>query len=242
LIPVLDGFDRALQAHDDPAYEEYRKGMMLIRKQLWDALALMVWSALRPPGRFSIRTFTRPSSAPNRKTIPTDSSPRLPDGYIFHGRVLRPAIVRVVVHTNGDTNSGNLKIRGQLNSPMSQKRDCYEVLGVERAASADEIKSAYRKAALKWHPDRNPQKKQEAEEKFREATEAYSILSEPQKRATYDRFGFAGLSRGGFDGGVNQTIFDEFQDISAIFSASRIFSGDAARARVRSVARTSGTT
>jgi len=61
---------------------------------------------------------------------------------------------------------------------MSQKRDCYEILGIERAASADEIKSAYRKAALKWHPDRNPTKKQEAEEKFREATEAYSILSE----------------------------------------------------------------
>ncbi len=115
---------------------------------------------------------------------------------------------------------------------MSQKRDCYEVLGVERAASADEIKSAYRKAALKWHPDRNPQKKQEAEEKFREATEAYSILSEPQKRATYDRFGFAGLSRGGFDGGVNQTIFDEFQDIFGdFFGFEDIFGGRRARAR-----------
>ena len=72
---------------------------------------------------------------------------------------------------------------------MSQKRDCYVVLGIERAATADEIKSAYRKAALKWHPDRNPQKKQEAEEKFREATEAYSILSDPDKRAAYDQLG-----------------------------------------------------
>jgi molecular chaperone DnaJ len=76
---------------------------------------------------------------------------------------------------------------------MSQKRDCYEILGLERSASADEIKSAYRKAALKWHPDRKPQKKQEAEEKFREATESYSILYDAQKRATYDRFGYAGL-------------------------------------------------
>ena len=92
---------------------------------------------------------------------------------------------------------------------MSQKRDCYEILSIERSATADEIKSAYRKSALKWHPDRNPQKKQEAEEKFREATEAYSILSDPQKRSAYDRFGYQGISRGGFDGGVNQTIFDE---------------------------------
>src|SRR5260221_4092908 len=109
---------------------------------------------------------------------------------------------------------------------MSQRRDCYEVLGVERSATADEIKSAYRKAALKWHPDRNPQKKHEAEEKFREATEAYAILSEAEKRATYDRFGFAGLSRGGFEGGVNQTIFDEFQDIFGdFFGFEDIFGG-----------------
>ena len=109
---------------------------------------------------------------------------------------------------------------------MSEKRDCYEILGVPKSANADEVKSAYRKAALKWHPDRNPQTKQEAEEKFREATEAYSILSDPQKRATYDRFGYAGLSRGGFDGGVNQTIFDEFQDIFGdFFGFEDIFGG-----------------
>ena len=109
---------------------------------------------------------------------------------------------------------------------MSQKRDCYEVLGIERVASTEEIKSAYRKAALKWHPDRNPQTKQEAEERFREATESYSILSDPQKRAIFDRFGYAGLSRGGFDGGVNQTIFDEFQDIFGdFFGFEDIFGG-----------------
>src|ERR1700688_2658147 len=109
---------------------------------------------------------------------------------------------------------------------MSQKRDCYEVLGIERGATADEVKSAYRKAALKWHPDRNPQKKQEAETKFREATEAYAIISDPEKRAAYDRYGYAGLSRGGFDGGVNQTIFDEFQDIFGdFFGFEDIFGG-----------------
>src|SRR6202166_1847089 len=118
---------------------------------------------------------------------------------------------------------------------MSQKRDCYEVLGIERAASGDEIKSAYRKAAMKWHPDRNPQKKQEAEEKFREATEAYSILYDPQKPATFDRFGYAGLSRGGFDGGVNSTIFDEFQAIFGdFFGFQDIFGGGSRGGRSRS--------
>ena len=109
---------------------------------------------------------------------------------------------------------------------MSEKRDCYEILAVAKAATADEVKSAYRKAAMKWHPDRNPQAKQQAEEKFREATEAYSILSDPQKRALYDRMGYAGLSRGGFDAGVNQTIFDEFQDIFGdFFGFEDIFGG-----------------
>src|ERR1700675_3419954 len=115
---------------------------------------------------------------------------------------------------------------------MSQKRDCYEVLGIERGAAADEVKSAYRKAAMKWHPDRNPQKKQDAEEKFREATEAYAILSDPQKRAAFDRFGYAGLSRGVFEGGINQTIFDEFQDIFGdFFGFEDIFGGRRGRGR-----------
>src|ERR1700693_403236 len=117
---------------------------------------------------------------------------------------------------------------------MSEKRDCYEVLGVGRTANADEVKSAYRKAALKWHPDRNPHAKQEAEEKFREATEAYSILSDPQKRVSYDRFGYAGLTRGGCDGSVNQTIFDEFQDIFGdFFGFEDIFGGRRGRNRAQ---------
>ena len=77
----------------------------------------------------------------------------------------------------------------------------YEYLGVERDASGDQIKSAYRKAALKWHPDRNPDNKEEAEHNFRMASEAYSVLSDPQKRQLYDRFGHAGLGNRGFDAG-----------------------------------------
>jgi len=97
------------------------------------------------------------------------------------------------------------------------KRDYYEVLGVSRSASADEIKKAYRKIALKYHPDRNPGDK-DAEEKFKEAAEAYDVLSNPDKKAQYDRFGHAGMSGagggGGFGGGMRmEDIFQNFGDI-----------------------------
>ena len=95
------------------------------------------------------------------------------------------------------------------------KRDYYEVLGVSRNASQDEIKKAYRKVAMQFHPDRNPGNK-EAEEKFKEAAEAYEVLSNPDKRAQYDRFGHAGMrGSGGFGGGGMrmEDIFTNFGDI-----------------------------
>ncbi len=84
---------------------------------------------------------------------------------------------------------------------MAEKRDYYEVLGLDKSASADDIKAAYRKAALKWHPDRwvsgTDAEKKTAEEKFKEASEAYSVLSDPDKKAKYDQFGFAGVEGAG---------------------------------------------
>ena len=91
------------------------------------------------------------------------------------------------------------------------KRDYYEVLGVSRSATEQEIKSAYRKLALKHHPDRNPGDK-EAEEKFKEAAEAYAILADTDKRHMYDRFGHAGLG-GAATGGFDPTVFTGFEDI-----------------------------
>ena len=97
---------------------------------------------------------------------------------------------------------------------MANKRDYYEVLGVSKEASADEIKKAYRKLAVKYHPDKNPGNK-EAEDKFKEAAEAYSVLSDPDKKAKYDRFGHAGVDGAGPDfsggfGNLNDILNDLF--------------------------------
>ncbi len=98
------------------------------------------------------------------------------------------------------------------------KQDPYTVLGVERSASADEIKKSYRKLAIKYHPDKNPGDKA-AEEKFKEAAAAYEILSDPEKKARYDRFGHAGQGMGGGGGGFHgggmnmEDIFSQFGDI-----------------------------
>ena len=91
------------------------------------------------------------------------------------------------------------------------RRDCYEVLGLSKEVTDQEVKSAYRKLAFKYHPDRNPGSK-EAEEKFKEAAEAYAILADPDKRRMYDRFGHAGLG-GAATGGFDPTVFTGFEDI-----------------------------
>jgi molecular chaperone DnaJ len=108
------------------------------------------------------------------------------------------------------------------------KRDYYEVLAVARDASDQQIKSAYRKLALKYHPDRNPGDKS-AEEKFKEAAEAYAILADAQKRAAYDRFGHAGVSSTGGSQGFDPTIFADFGDILGglgdVFGFGDLFGG-----------------
>ncbi len=100
---------------------------------------------------------------------------------------------------------------------MSEKRDYYEVLGVPQNAEATDLKRAYRKLAVQFHPDRNPNDN-EAESRFKEAAEAYSVLSDPEKRALYDRFGHAGPERGGLGGG--------FRDVGDVFSAFSDIFGD----------------
>ena len=107
---------------------------------------------------------------------------------------------------------------------MVQKRDYYEVLGVEKTASEEEIKIAYRKLAIKYHPDRNPDSK-EAEEKFKEAAEAYDVLHDAQKRRQYDQFGFNAPGAGGFGGGFGGAEGFSMDDIFSMFGD--IFGGHA---------------
>lgn len=96
------------------------------------------------------------------------------------------------------------------------KRDYYEILGVNKGATPEEIKKAYRKVAIQFHPDKNPGNK-EAEEKFKEAAEAYEVLSDAEKKAQYDRFGHARQGNGGFSGGHNMNMEDIFSQFGDIF-------------------------
>src|SRR5215475_1697084 len=113
---------------------------------------------------------------------------------------------------------------------LVSKRDYYEVLGVSRSCTEQELKSAYRKLAMQYHPDRNPGD-QEAEEKFKEASEAYGVLSDEDKRAQYDRFGHAGMGGGvGFDASSFQDLSEIFGDL---FGFGDAFGGGRRRSRAQ---------
>ena len=113
------------------------------------------------------------------------------------------------------------------------KRDYYDVLGVQKNSPPEQIKAAYRKLAVKHHPDKNPGDKT-SEDKFKEAAEAYEILSNSEKRATYDRFGHAGMGQGGFSGGgMNMDdIFSQFGDIFGSAFGGGSFGGSRSGKRV----------
>src|SRR3954469_9863338 len=113
------------------------------------------------------------------------------------------------------------------------KRDYYEVLGVTRTVTETEIKSAYRKLALQFHPDRNPNNP-DAEEKFKEASEAYAVLADAEKRGMYDRFGHAGLGATGGGVGFDASSFQDLGDIfGEFFGFGDIFGGGGNRRRSR---------
>src|SRR5436305_1076489 len=108
------------------------------------------------------------------------------------------------------------------------KRDYYEVLGVARDADDGSLKSAYRKLAMQYHPDRNPNNPT-AEEKFKEAAEAYSILSDAQKRAAYDRYGHAAVTGGGQGGPDGAAGFPDLEDLFSSFGLGDLFGAQGGR-------------
>jgi molecular chaperone DnaJ len=110
------------------------------------------------------------------------------------------------------------------------KRDYYEVLSVSRDCDDQTLKSAYRKLALQYHPDRNPNNR-EAEERFKEAAEAYSVLSDPQKRAAYNRYGHQGVNGAG-NAGFDESTFADFGDLFGdLFGLGDMFGGGRSRRR-----------
>jgi molecular chaperone DnaJ len=115
---------------------------------------------------------------------------------------------------------------------LASKRDYYEILGVARTATEQEIKSAYRKMAMKHHPDKNPGNK-EAEELFKEAAEAYSVLGDQEKRSMYDRYGHAGVGYSGQEGfsGFNPDLFSDFSDVLGSFFFGDFFGSSSRRRR-----------
>lgn len=115
---------------------------------------------------------------------------------------------------------------------VNNKRDYYDVLGVPRSSSAEEIKKAYRRGAMEWHPDRNPERHAEAEERFKELTEAYSVLIDAEKRSAYDRYGHAGLGSQPFTG-FDESIFSDFSDIFGDFFGFEDIFGGSRRSRTR---------
>jgi molecular chaperone DnaJ len=117
--------------------------------------------------------------------------------------------------------------------PSNVKRDYYEVLGLQRGASEQEIKSAYRKLALQYHPDRNPNNP-DAEEKFKECSEAYAVLADAEKRSLYDRFGHAGVGGAGAGVGFDASVFQDFNDIfGEFFGFGDLFGGGRSGRRTR---------
>ena len=218
---MIDGFEHALAAHREKEYENYRKGFELIYKQLVDNVTKLGAERIDPVGKqfdphlhqamdrlettdHEDGTIVQVISAgirfPRTRAAAGDGarsgarhSRIQEDCELKHERRGKFASSKRI-----NRNRRNCTASGERSRmPKANQRDYYEVLGVTRTASVEEIKASYRKSALKWHPDRNPENKAEAEIKFRESTEAYSVLSDPQKRQVYDTYGHAGLSGSG---------------------------------------------
>ena len=243
LLPVLDSFERALQVKSEPA--DFRSGVELIYKQLQDALAKLGVQAIPAKGeQFDPHVHEaiemvetsrrgrsrgargvaarlqdqRPPAAPRDGQGRKESLNSAVAGSVFGWRSASSAAIA------WNSVGAGFSHRRYLDSSLAKgsilttnaKRDYYEVLGVTRTVTEIELKSAYRKLALQYHPDRNPNNP-DAEEKFKEVSEAYAVLADTDKRAVYDRYGHAGLGGGSGRRGFDPTVFQDFSDIFGEF-------------------------
>ena len=201
MLPVLDDFERAAAAEQDP--DQMKEGYQLIGQKMRGILEARGLKRMEAKGaefdtdlHEAITQIPAPSEDMKGKVVDV-----VEPGYKLHDK--RPPL-----------REGG---RRQLTRTMS-KRDFYEVLGVDRGASDADIKKAYRKLAIKYHPDKNPDNA-DAESRFKEAAEAYEVLSDQQKRAKYDRFGHAGMG-GAAGGGAGMNMDDIFSQFGDIFGGA----------------------
>ena len=192
ILPIVDNLERALQAPSSDT-DALRKGVELIHRQMLDLL--------RKRGVTPIEALGADFDPNFHQAVIHETEPGAPRRRGDGGVAARLHAGRSAASA-GDGEGGQSRV---------SKRDYYEVLGVARTATDQEIKSAYRKLALKYHPDRNPGDKT-AEDNFKEAAEAYAVLADTDKRHMYDRFGHAGLG-GAATGGFDPNVFTGFEDI-----------------------------
>ena len=214
ILPIVDNFERALQAPSSDT-DSLRKGVELIHKQMLDLL--------RKRGVTPIEALGADFDPNFHQAVIHETSADASRGRSHGGVAAR-------LHAGRSAASAR---DGQGGQSRVSKRDYYEILGVSRTATDQEIKSAYRKLALKFHPDRNPGDKA-AEDNFKEAAEAYAVLVDTDKRHMYDRFGHAGLG-GAATGGFDPNAFTGFEDILGglgdIFGFGDVFGGGPATGR-----------
>ncbi len=208
---MVDDFDRALAATGaggNEGADAYRKGVELIHTKLDDLL--------RKHGVAPFEALGADFDPNMHQAVMHESSPDHREGEVI-GRAAAGLHAQRTPAPAGHGEGGQ----------GVSKRDYYEVLGVERGAPDADIKSAYRKLAMKHHPDRNPGD-HAAEEKFKEAAEAYAVLADADKRSRYDRFGHAGVASGPGGAGFDPSVFSEFDfgDIlGSMFGFGDIFGG-----------------
>ena len=208
LLQVVDDFDLALKVEAGDGAAGYKRGIELIHTKLHDVL--------RKQG-------VRPMEA-----IGADFDPQVHQAVMHE----QPRASRRRSHRRAQTRLHDWRPaapsgHGEGGEGVS-KRDYYEILGVSRTCSESELKTAYRKLAMKHHPDKNPGDKA-AEERFKEAAEAYAILADGEKRGLYDRFGHAGVKSAAGSGGFDPSVFSDFGDLGDIlggmFGFGDIFGG-----------------